>query len=416
MTRRSFMKLALLLGSFGRTVAPAHAADLPPLPILADRLPSQPAPLAGGGASRPSDAFGGKPALVVIADARRGVPEELAAAIGALQQEFAPWLGWGAALTGAGGIALPEGLARLRLDGCWIDADGAWQSGLSISALPAIVLANDAGYVVRRQTGWRAGDEGTLRLAIERLAGAARLRSQPARDFKLEQVGTGRFVTLADVATREYTVLFSFRTDCGACQDELSLLDRIRQERREKVTLVAIDHDPRGGFGTTSSSWDGRLRADVLLRDPDRRYAARYGLDGVPALVVVDGAGQVVLARQGFQPDEMAALGSEVRRTIDGQRAPGPASRRFAEFRRVRAEGLALLDEQRPGLAAFFFERALELLPDFHTVQSLVAEAYQAAGRTREAAKAYGHYLACEPLSCDREHVLRRIKTLAAAQ
>jgi hypothetical protein len=411
------MKLALLLGSLGRTALPGHAAELP---ILADRLPSKPSHcLVTGGATRPGEAFLGKPALLVIAEAGRGVSGELAAAVEALQQEFAPWLGWGAVLAGNGAserAGVPDGLERLRLDACWVDADGSWRSALAVGQLPAVMLVNEDGYVVRRQTGWRAGDEGALRLAIERLAGAGRLRGRAARDFKLEQIGTGKFVTLADVATREYTLLFSLRTDCGACFDELGLLDRIRRERREQVTLVAIDHDPPGGSGTPSSSWDGRLPADLLLRDPELRYGARYGLDGVPALVVVDGAGQVVFARQGFHPDERAALGAELRRVIDGHGSSGRESLRFAEFRRVRAEGLALLDEDRPGMAAFFFERALELFPEFHTVQSLVAEAYQAAGKTREAAKAYGHYLACEPLACDREHVLRRIRTLAAVQ
>lgn len=419
--RRLFtMKIALLLGSIGRAALPAHAADPPPLPILAERLPSSSLRcLIKGTEGCPGEALRGKPALVVIAERRGGVPGPLVAAIEALQQEYAPWLGWGVVVIGSGAPdrgMLPDGLGRLRLEGCWVDPDGSWRSWLAGSDLPSVVLVNESGYVIRRQAGWRAGDESALRPAIERLAGAGRLRRGPARDFKLEEVGSGRLVTLADVATRDYTLLFSLRTDCSVCFDELGLLNRIRQERPGRVTLVAIDHDPQGGSGAPSSSWDDRLRADLVLRDPDLRYAARYGLEGVPALLMVDGGGRIVFARQGFRPEEMTALAGELRRTIDGEGAVDRESLQFAEFRRVRAEGQALLDGGRPGMASFFFERALELFPEFHTVQSQAAEAYQAAGKLQEAARAYGRYLASEPLPCDRENILRRIKTLAAVQ
>jgi tetratricopeptide (TPR) repeat protein len=121
------------------------------------------------------------------------------------------------------------------------------------------------------------------------------------------------------------------------------------------------------------------------------------------------------MVRRGFLPDEAPALVGELQRLIARPLDPGEAGLRFAEFRRIRAEGLALLDEGRAGMAAFFFERALELCPEFYTVQALLAEAYRTAGRAREAATAYGRYLAAEPLPCDRETIVRQVKTLASA-
>jgi hypothetical protein len=420
MTRSHFVKLALLLAALGFAAPPARGAHPPPLPILSARLPSEPFRCLGtGGTKRPSEVFRGRPALLVFADARDGLSGELSAAIEALQQEFAPWLGWGAVLVGQGlseSVTLPDAGGRLRFDGRWTDPDGSWRAAFVGNELPAVVLVNEAGYVTRRQAGRAACDAAALREALGRLVGAGKLKGRAARDFKLEELGSGRLVTLADVATRDFTLLLSLRADCEACNEELGLLERIRQEYRERVTLVAIDHDPLGGPGRSPSSGEGQPRPDLLLRDPELRYAERYALGGVPALVVVNGAGRIVLARQGFLPDEAVGLASELRRAIGGRTASGEETLRFAEFRRIRTEGLALLDGGRPGMAAFFFERALELFPEFHTVQALVAEAHQAAGSTREAAHAYGRYLASEPLPCDRQSILRRIKALAASE
>ena len=130
MRRSSYIRLALLLGALSRAaLPPAHAADGPALPILAERLPARPFACAlGGAASRPDEVLRGKPALLVFADAQTGLPAGIAAALAALQPEFAPWLGWGAVLVGPGapgGGSPLAGPGRWRLDACWSDPDGS---------------------------------------------------------------------------------------------------------------------------------------------------------------------------------------------------------------------------------------------------------------------------------------------------
>ena len=91
-----------------------------------------------------------------------------------------------------------------------------------------------------------------------------------------------------------------------------------------------------------------------------------------------------------------------------------PPGARFEEFRRIRQEALAFLADGKPGLASLFLERALEIHPEFYTLQSLLGDAYQSQGRRREAALAFTRYLAADALACDREKIERRIKELAA--
>jgi hypothetical protein len=250
---------------------------------------------------------------------------------------------------------------------------------------------------------------------IERLIAVGKLAGKAARDFKLREVGTAAERTLADIVDRDYTVFLSLRSDCSSCREELETLKQFRDRNRARVTLVVVYHDqvqePLAAPGAASVA----DRPDHELWDPGLSYAERYSVSGVPFVLVTDRGGRVALARAGFSPNAEGEITAELDRLIGRVQDNAAEAAKYAEFRRIREEALAFLNDGKAGMASLFLERTLEISPEYYTLQSLLADAYLSEGRRREAALAYTRYLAADPLACDREKIERRIKVLAAA-
>ena len=121
------------------------------------------------------------------------------------------------------------------------------------------------------------------------------------------------------------------------------------------------------------------------------------------------------MARAGFSPKSAGEITGELNRLVGSLPAHSTDDAAFSEFRRIRQEALAFLDDGKAGMAALFLERAIEINPEFFTLQTLLADAYLRVGKRREAIQAYARYLIADPLACDRGKIERRIKVLAAA-
>jgi tetratricopeptide (TPR) repeat protein len=159
----------------------------------------------------------------------------------------------------------------------------------------------------------------------------------------------------------------------------------------------------------------GSGRPDYELWDQGLGYADRYSVNGVPFLLVADRGGTVAMARTGFDPGVGNSVEGELDRLVSRLPAGTKDEAAFLEYLRIREEAQAFLRDGNAGMAVFFLERALELNPEYFTLQSLLADAYLGCGRRQEAVQAYTRYLAAEPQACDREKIERRIGALAAA-
>ena len=278
------------------------------------------------------------------------------------------------------------------------DQSGSWKAAFGLTSLPAAVFVNEEGYVVRRQYGFRVEDAPGITRDIERLIGAGKLAGKAAHDFKLREVGTDAERTLADLVDRDYTIFLSLRSDCTSCREELEELQAL--PRPQQGAGVARRRLPRPG--RRSRPWrcgaqGGGDRPDHELWDPGLSYAERYSVSGVPFVLVTDRGGRVALARAGFSPKTAREITGELDRLVGSPPARSTDDASFAEFRRIRQEALAFLDDGKAGMAALFLERAIEINPEFFTLQSLLADAYLRIGRRREAIQAYTRYLARRP-------------------
>jgi len=94
------------------------------------------------------------------------------------------------------------------------------------------------------------------------------------------------------------------------------------------------------------------------------------------------------LARAGYSQKTAGEITGELERLVGSPPARSTDDAAFAEFCRIRREALAFLDDGKAGMAVLFLERAIEMNPEFFTLQSLLADAYLRIGKRREAIQA----------------------------
>lgn len=94
------------------------------------------------------------------------------------------------------------------------------------------------------------------------------------------------------------TVVSFWATWCAPCVEEMRALDRIR--RREGTRIVAITDEPAGAVRPFLDAYP--VAFDVLL-DPSRAAFQRFGIDALPALLIVDRTGRL-RARAGRVTEE----------------------------------------------------------------------------------------------------------------
>ena len=122
---------------------------------------------------------------------------------------------------------------------------------------------------------------------------------RPAPDFTLDQAYGGR-VDLSAYHGRSVLLVF-WTTSCGICRHELPLLDRLNTEFRARgVEILAVNIRDLDGAREFMSGRHLRL---TNLIDPDGTTAERYGVSGVPKLVLVGPDGKIRRSAAGWQDE-----------------------------------------------------------------------------------------------------------------
>ena len=145
-----------------------------------------------------------------------------------------------------------------------------------------------------------AGIAGILILAAFILLQWDGLAGKPAPDFTLNQAYGGR-VDLSMYRGRPVLLAF-WLTSCGICRHELPLLDRLGPEFSARgVEVLAVNiRDLEGAREFMASE---RLHLTNLI-DSDGETAERYGVSGVPKLVLIGADGKIRKSAAGYQNEK----------------------------------------------------------------------------------------------------------------
>jgi cytochrome c biogenesis protein CcmG/thiol:disulfide interchange protein DsbE len=128
------------------------------------------------------------------------------------------------------------------------------------------------------------------------------LLGRPAPEFALAVVyngDPGNRLRLSDLKGHPIALDF-FAHWCAPCRVEAPLLDRIARRHRERG-LVVIGVNTSDGPGDGARFARERNLSYPIVYDENGTVAARYAVDGLPTLVVIDAKGDVIAVRTGVE-------------------------------------------------------------------------------------------------------------------
>lgn len=145
-----------------------------------------------------------------------------------------------------------------------------------------------------------------------------------APDFELPAAGDGRDrLCLEDLTANGPVLLAFFKTSCPTCHLSFPVWAELARRYGEAVAVAAVSQDPLA----SARPWLDELGFDAPVLDDSDGFAvsAAYQLATVPTLVLVDRAGEVLAASEGWDRDRAndwdAELAERARRS-----SPGPLS------------------------------------------------------------------------------------------
>ncbi len=119
----------------------------------------------------------------------------------------------------------------------------------------------------------------------------------PAPEFTLQKLDGGS-VTLSELRGRVVIMEF-WATWCGPCRQSTPSLDAVFRRFRNQgvsVLLVNAGEDP-----AVVRKWVERRFVAPVLLDEEHAVARRYGVSGIPRLLIINQAGQIIYDHSGYR-------------------------------------------------------------------------------------------------------------------
>jgi thiol-disulfide isomerase/thioredoxin len=147
-----------------------------------------------------------------------------------------------------------------------------------------------------------------------------RLEGKPAPVFTVDLLGGGT-LDLASLKGKNVVLLDFWATWCPPCRMSMPIVDRVAKQYADKG-VVAYAVNLREDAQTVERYLkDNPLEAKVPM-DKDGKVAARYGIEGIPFIVVIDREGVVRAVYEGVGPSLEKDLTQDLSKATAGNKAP----------------------------------------------------------------------------------------------
>ena len=146
----------------------------------------------------------------------------------------------------------------------------------------------------------------------------------PAPAFELAARGAGaERVSLEHLTSSGPALLAFFKTSCPVCALSFPLWAELGRRYGTAVALAGISQDPLA----VARPWLDELGFDAPVLDDSHGFAVSdaYGVESVPTLVLVDKAGEVLAASQGWDRERADAWDAGLAE-LAGVASPAPLS------------------------------------------------------------------------------------------
>jgi peroxiredoxin len=120
-------------------------------------------------------------------------------------------------------------------------------------------------------------------------AGPAPELGRPAPDFTLPDLG-GKPVRLGDFKGKKAVLINFWATWCVPCRDEMPTLERLYQDRRPSLEVLAVSVDTVGAAKVRAFVRELGLTFPILL-DPELAVGRKYRVRALPMSFIVDRTG-----------------------------------------------------------------------------------------------------------------------------
>lgn len=145
------------------------------------------------------------------------------------------------------------------------------------------------------------------------LTGCSRPDAEPASleervdvpDFTLQDT-SGNAVTLSSFQGKSPVLLTFWATWCGYCREEIPRLVKLKEKYGDRLAVLGIDiEEPADKVAAVAA----RLKVNYpQLLDMDGEVASKYGVVGVPTLVLIDREGKGVYAQNTLSKKLLSAV------------------------------------------------------------------------------------------------------------
>lgn len=120
-------------------------------------------------------------------------------------------------------------------------------------------------------------------------------------DFTLPDPISGKKINFMKDIKGKTTAIVFMNTGCSACLAELTEIDKLKKDVKDKLNIVAVAVDKRGE--AVVKAYAEAYQFDVTyLIDPSFTLPPAYGFNYTPAMILVNKEGKIVLSMGGFNP------------------------------------------------------------------------------------------------------------------